>query len=92
MLALLKEIVTLTLSSFKTNWSGGGKKSFTILSLPIVSSVYFILFFINLSPLSPVSCSENPDYIFPIRESHGYYAVIDATDAIRSFLLPAAMG
>ena len=38
-LSLLKAIVTLTVSSFSTNFSGDGKKSETTLTFPIDSSV-----------------------------------------------------
>lgn len=89
-LALLKEIVTLTFSSFITRRSGGGRKSLTTFNLPTGSSVYFILFFINVFPLSPVSCPENADNITSIRESYGHNAVIDSADTVKS-VLPATV-
>ena len=61
------------------------------LNSPIGSSLYFILLFIDLPPFSPVSCSEDTDYILSKCESNSYDAVIDSTDTVKSFLL-AAMG
>ena len=45
-LALLKEIVTFIVSSFKTRSFGDGRKSDTTLTFSIGSSVYLIFFFI----------------------------------------------
>jgi len=86
---LLREIVTLTLSSFRTRRSGGGRKSLMTLSFPIGSFVYFILVFINLFPLSPVSCTENSDNITSIRESYCHDPIIDTADAVESSLTTA---
>jgi hypothetical protein len=47
-LSLLNEIVTFTLSSFKTNKFGGGRKSLMLFVLPKGSFVYFIWLFITI--------------------------------------------
>jgi hypothetical protein len=88
-LSLLNEIVTFTLSSFKTNNSGGGRKSLMIFFLPKGSFVYSILFFIDLSPFSPVSCPDNTDHALPISEPDRHDSVIDSADTIISFLRTA---
>jgi len=91
MLDLLKEIVTLTLSSFKINCSGGGRKSLITLSSPIGSSVYFILRLINLPPLSPVTRAEDSDYIAAKSEANGQDPVIHPSNTIES-AFPTTVG
>jgi len=53
------------------------------------SSVYFILFFINLFPLSPVSGSEKSDHIVPIREPYRQDSFSNDPKAIESLFLGA---
>ena len=86
---LFREIVTLTFSSFNTNWSGGGRKSLMTLNLPIGSSLYFILLFIYFPPFSPITRSINADNITPMREPHGHNAVSDTSNTIKSIFLAA---
>ena len=88
-LDLLKEIVILTLFSFATNCSGGGRKSLITLSLPIGSSVYFILLFINLSPFSPVSGTIDTDNIAPVGESNSDDTVVNPAHTVESILTGA---
>ena len=54
-LALLSEMVTLTVLSFKTNSSGDGRKSVTTLTFPMGSFVYAIFFSINILSFPPVA-------------------------------------
>ena len=88
-LDLLKEIVILTLFSFKANCSGGGRKSLITLSFPIGSSAYFILLFINLSPFSPVPGTIDADDIAPVCESNSDDAVVDPAHTEESILTGA---
>jgi hypothetical protein len=55
MLVLLREIVILTVSSFKASSSGEGRKSEMTLTFPMGSSVYFILAVIYFLSFPPVS-------------------------------------
>ena len=59
-----------------------------ILSFPIGSSVYFVLFFILLSPLSPVTRAKYADYVTSKCKSDGQDTVIDAANTVKS-ILPA---
>ena len=86
---MLKEIVTLTLSSFKINCSGGGRKSLMTLTSPIGSSVYFIFRLINLPPFSPITRAEDPDYITTTCKSHSQDFVIHLADTIEPAFLTA---
>ena len=59
------------------------------LNFPIGSSVYLILFFIDLPPLSPIPRTINADDSISIREPHGHDAVAHTANAIKPFLLAA---
>src|SRR5215472_7541837 len=60
-LALLKAMVTLTLSWLNASSWGGGRKSSIIRSLPRGSFVYFIFSFIDSFSSSPITGTKNPD-------------------------------
>jgi hypothetical protein len=72
MLVLLSEMVTLTVSSFKANSSGEGRKSFSNLTFPIGSSEYDIFCFIYFLSLSPIAGADNSDYVFSIGKSDSH--------------------
>src|SRR5215472_11094401 len=59
-LALLKAMVTLTLSWLNASSWGGGRKSSIIRSLPRGSFVYFIFSFIDSFSSSPITGTKNP--------------------------------
>src|SRR5574337_282309 len=84
MLDFFSASVTLTLSSFRTSWSGDGRKSLTIFSLPMGSSVYLILLFINLPSFSPISGAIYADDISPVRESNSHNSFTNTAYAVIS--------
>ena len=86
-LSLLSDRVILTLSSFNINSSGRGRKSSTILILPIGSFVYLVLFFIESSPFSPVSGPNNPDDFLAECESDSHDSFWHAANTIISIFL-----
>lgn len=59
--------------SFKISSSGEGRKSFTILTLPICSFVYLIFFFINFFSFSPVTCYYSTKNYFEFEENGTVY-------------------
>ena len=76
-LALLSEIVTLTVSSLKANSAGDGRKSFITFTSPIGSSVYFIFPFIDSFSFPPISGAKDPDLGFPICKANSHDSVCD---------------
>lgn len=91
MLALLKEMVTFTVSSFNASSSGEGRKSATLLTFPIGSSVYLIFSFINFPPFSPVPCANDPNLVFPVSEPNSHYASGHLAQAVKPFFLTAVL-
>lgn len=89
MLFLLSEIVTFTVSSFKANSLGEGKKSSTTFTSPIGSSVYFIFSFIDLLPLSPISGADDSDLAIAISESYRHNSIRNVAQAILPLFLSA---
>jgi len=88
MLFLLRLRVTLTLSSLKTSFSGGGKKSSIIFICPRDSSVYsFIIFFIYLPSFPPISSTKNADNIFTVCKTYRHYFISYLTKTIISFFI-----
>jgi hypothetical protein len=71
MLILLSEMVTLTVSSFRTSSSGEGRKSFKTFTFPIGSSVYFIFSVIYFLSFSPISSANDSDFVMSIGEADG---------------------
>jgi|SRR4030095_2945512 len=69
-LALLKAIVTFTLSWLDASSWGGGKKSSIIRSLPRGSFVYFIFSFIDCLSPSPITGTKDPDYVLAVSEPY----------------------
>ena len=91
MLDFFKEMVTFTLSSFSTNFSGGGRKSLTTLRLPIASSVYFVLVFIDFPSFSPIACAIDAYYVTTIRKPDRQDTFANMPHAVISILF-VAMG
>src|SRR2546430_5074121 len=75
-------IVTLTGSSRKTSWSGGGRKSGRTLILPSGSSVYLILLLIDPSAPPQIARSDDPNDIVAIREPHRDDRAADDAEAV----------
>ena len=71
-LALLKAMVTFTLSWLNASSWGGGKKSSTIRSLPRGSFVYFIFSLIDCLSSSPITGTKDPDHVLAVSESYGH--------------------
>ena len=53
------------------------------------SSVYVIFFVINLLPLSPVTCSNDPDSAFSIGKADRHDAALYLAKAEKTIFLPA---
>ena len=68
-----------------------GRKSLTTLNSPIGSSVYLILFFIDLPPFSPIPRTINADDITSICDPNSHDAAFDTANTVKSFL-PTFMG
>jgi len=60
-----------------------------ILGSPIGSSVYLVLLFIDLFTLSPVTGTEDPDFVSAHGESHCQNTVTDPSDTIIPLLFIA---
>jgi len=86
-LALLRAIVTFTVSSFRASSSGEGRKSEITFTFPICSSVYFIFRFIYFLSFPPISGAKNSDFIFSVSESYGHNSTGDSPKAIISLFL-----
>src|SRR3990167_3042206 len=84
-------MVTLTGLCLTRSFSGGGKKSLTILTLPIGSSDNFLRlrFIIYFLPLSPVACTYDPDYIASPCKTHCHYTVEYFTETKVTFFTMA---
>ncbi len=81
-LRLLRLSVTFTSSSRNANASGGGRKSCTILTGPIGSSLYLIRFFIDPFALSPVAGADDADRAAPVGEADGQDASASRAEAV----------
>jgi hypothetical protein len=55
------------------------------------SSVYVIFFVINLLPLSPVTCSNNPDYAFSNGKADRHDAALYLAKAEKTIFIPAVI-
>jgi hypothetical protein len=84
-LALLREMVTLTVSSFNASSSGEGRKSEMTLTFPIGSSVYFILAAIYLLSFPPISGADNSDFVFSVGKPNCHNSTRDPAKAIKPF-------
>ena len=71
--------------------SGPGRKFFTIFPVFMGSSVYVIFFLINLLPLSPVTCSNDPDYAFSIGKADRHDAAFYLAKAEKTIFIPAVI-
>lgn len=74
----------MTLSSLRTNWSGGGRKSLMTFNFPIGSSVYLILLFIYLPSFPPESRAINANDTCTIGKPNGHNPIADTTNTIVS--------
>lgn len=83
-LFLLKAKVTFTPSSLKASSPGDGKKSGTILILPIGSSVYFIFALINGLTLAPIAGAENADDIVSVCKSDSKDATVNYAKTVEA--------
>src|SRR5712691_10278286 len=69
-LRLLKEMVTFTPSSRNTRSSERGRKSGMTLRFPRGSSVYLILSLIDSLSFTPITGSDDTDYVLTILEAN----------------------
>ncbi|MEW5949032.1 MAG: hypothetical protein AB1711_06430 [Thermodesulfobacteriota bacterium] len=53
--------------------------------------MYFILLFIYLPPLPPISGAIDTDNITPVRKPHGHYASTGTANAVKAFFLCTMM-
>jgi len=70
---------------------GPGRKSFTIFPVFIASSVYVIFFLINLLPLSPVTCTNDPDRAFSVGKADRHYAALYLAKAEKTIFIYAVI-
>jgi hypothetical protein len=81
-LFLLSEIVTFTDSSRNANSEGEGRKSGTILTSPIGSSVYFIFELIYNLAFPPVTGSKYAYHVVPIGKAYRENSITDLAETI----------
>src|SRR6202035_5223748 len=75
--------VTFTLSSRSTSLSGDGRKSSTILTLPISPLLYLSVgFFIDRLSFPPVARPENPDLFVSPCETHCHDGALDLAETV----------
>ena len=53
--------------------------------------MYVIFFFINLLPLSPVTCSNDPDYAFSIGKADSHDAALYLAKTEKTIFIPAVI-
>jgi hypothetical protein len=73
------------------NPPGPGRESFTILPVFIGSSVYVIFLLINLLPLSPIACSNDPDSSFSNGKADRHDTALHLAEAEKAIFIPAVI-
>jgi hypothetical protein len=79
----------LTPSSRRTSFSGGGRKSLTISSLPNGSSRYFVFRFIDPPASAPVAGTNDPNHSIAVCEADSKNGARYIAETIKAGLIAA---
>jgi hypothetical protein len=91
MLFLLREIVTFTDSSRNANSAGEGRKSGTILTSPIGSSVYFIFVLMYCLAFPPITGSKYSYHIVPISKTYREDTIANLAETVITHFIVAVV-